>query len=167
MVFRCILLMHAISSSSPSLGVESMTDGHNNYTGCGYNDVFDEPAMGNGTYPSLFCPYTYPFSLTSFCYLLHPSLNLYLQAPSSYSYHYTTHLTHSFIPLHTHEHTHFLTDYFFSPHFLSLYTTTLPIPIKPISPNIPLAHFLITSFTHSSFPFPHRMHAWPCRVPGN
>ena len=30
-------------------GVESMTDGHNNYTGCGYNDVFDEPAMGLGS----------------------------------------------------------------------------------------------------------------------
>ena len=25
-------------------GVESMTDGHNNYTGCRYDDVFDEPA---------------------------------------------------------------------------------------------------------------------------
>ena len=26
--------------------VESMTDGHNNMTAYGYNDVFDEPAMG-------------------------------------------------------------------------------------------------------------------------
>ena len=67
MVFRCILLMHAISSSSPSLGVESMTDGHNNYTGCGYNDVFDEPAMGNGTYPSLFCPMYAIFLFNTTC----------------------------------------------------------------------------------------------------
>ena len=74
------------------------------------------------------CPYTYPFSLTSFCYLWHPSLNLYLHAPSSYSYHYTTHLTHSFIIPIAHPWTYpFLTDYFFSPHFLSLPTTN-PMP---------------------------------------
>lgn len=30
--------------------VESMTDGHNNYTAYGYNDVFDEPAMGWARY---------------------------------------------------------------------------------------------------------------------
>ena len=30
--------------------VESMSDGHNNYTAYGYNDVFDEPAMGWARY---------------------------------------------------------------------------------------------------------------------
>ncbi|XP_059635241.1 arabinosyltransferase RRA3-like [Cornus florida] len=30
--------------------VESMTDGHNNYTAYGFNDVFDEPAMGWARY---------------------------------------------------------------------------------------------------------------------
>ena len=83
MVFRCILLMHAISSSSPSLGVESMTDGHNNYTGCGYNDVFDEPAMGNGTYPSLFCPMHAIFLFNTTC--LH-TLSFHTHKPSLYTH---------------------------------------------------------------------------------
>ena len=30
--------------------MESMTDGHNNMTVYGYNDVFDEPAMGWARY---------------------------------------------------------------------------------------------------------------------
>ncbi|KAI3973581.1 hypothetical protein MKW92_033307 [Papaver armeniacum] len=30
--------------------VESMTDGHNNMTAYGFNDVFDEPSMGRGRY---------------------------------------------------------------------------------------------------------------------
>ncbi|KAJ6953030.1 hypothetical protein NC652_004882 [Populus alba x Populus x berolinensis] len=33
--------------------VESMSDGHDNMTAYGFNDVFDEPAMGLGSRPTL------------------------------------------------------------------------------------------------------------------